>query len=103
MLTLNNDLFNLKMFTILGLINFTTIAIIKNAKTFHYSFQTRTWPFAPLFTTPSDGCYWKQGFKEQNTMKSNTFASPHVASKICYRRVFFLEVCRFMLKFVHDI
>ena len=45
------------------------------------------------------GCGLRQGVKEQNTMKSNTFASPHGASKICYRRVFFLEVCRFMLKF----
>ena len=52
MLTLNNDLFNLKMFTILGLIIFTTIAIIKNAKTFHSSFRTRTWPFRASFHDP---------------------------------------------------
>ena len=45
MLTLNIDLFNLKIFAILGLIIFTTIAIIKNGKLFHFSFQTRTWPF----------------------------------------------------------
>ena len=45
MLTVNIDLFNLKIFAILGLIIFTTIAIIKNAKTFHFSFQTWTWPF----------------------------------------------------------
>ena len=48
MLTLNIDLFNLKIFAILGLIIFTTIAIIKNAKTFHFSFQTWTWPFRAM-------------------------------------------------------
>ena len=42
MLTLNIDLFSLDIFAILGVIIFTTIAIIKNAKTFHFSFQTWT-------------------------------------------------------------
>ena len=81
MLTLNIDLFNLKMFAIWGLIIFTTIAIITNTKTFHLSFQIWTWSFALLFTTPSEGCYWRQGVKEQNTMKSNTFAFPHGSAK----------------------
>ena len=64
MLTLNIDLFNLKMFAIWSLIIFTTIAIITNTKTFHLSFQIWTWSFALLFTTPSEGCHWQQGFKE---------------------------------------
>ena len=81
MLTLNIDLFDLKIFAILGLIIFTTIAIIKNAKTFHFSSRPGPGHFAPLFTTPPEGCYWRQGFKEQNTMKSNTFASPHGSAK----------------------
>ena len=49
MLTLNIDLFNLKIFAILGLIIFTTTAIIKNAKTFYFSFHTWTWPFRASF------------------------------------------------------
>ena len=52
MLTLNIDLFNLKIFAILGLIISTTIAIIKNAKTVHFSFQTWTWPFRASFHDP---------------------------------------------------
>jgi len=42
----------LKIFAISGLIIFTTIAIIKNAKTFHFSFQTWTWPFRASFHDP---------------------------------------------------
>ena len=52
MLTLNIDLFNLKIFAILGLIIFTTIAINKNAKALYVSFQTWTWPFRASFHDP---------------------------------------------------
>ena len=41
----DQDVFNLKILAIFGLIIFTTIAIIKNAKKNHFSFQTWTWPF----------------------------------------------------------
>jgi hypothetical protein len=41
----DQDVFNLKILAILGLIIASTLAIIKNAKTFHFSFQTWTWPF----------------------------------------------------------
>ena len=57
MWTLNIDLFNLKIFAILGLIIFTTSAIIKNAKTFHFSFQTWTWPFA-IRVMFDKSCWW---------------------------------------------
>ena len=52
MLTLNIDLFNLKISAIFGLIIFTTIAIIKNGKTLHFSFQTWTWLFRASFHDP---------------------------------------------------
>ena len=65
MLTLHIDLFNLKIFAISGLIIFTTIAIIIKAKTFYFSSRPGPGHFAPLFTSPPEGCYWRQGFKEQ--------------------------------------
>ena len=57
MLTLNIDLFNLKICAILGLIIFSTIAFVKKGKTFHFSFQTWIWPFA-IRVMFDKGCWW---------------------------------------------
>ena len=57
MLTLNIDFVAVYFFAILVLIIFTTSAIIKSAKTFHFSFQTWTWPFA-IRVMFDKGCWW---------------------------------------------
>jgi hypothetical protein len=57
MLPLNIDLFSLEIFAKLGLIIFTNSAIIQNAETFHFSFQTWNRPFA-IRVMFDRGCWW---------------------------------------------
>ena len=98
MLTLNIDFFHFEdFFAILVLIIFTTSALFKSAKTFHFSFQTWTWPL-DIRVMFDKGCWWalmefQKGccaasfFQKRATYKNRPRTAKKLARQTCSKIV----------------